>query len=176
MKKTLLFCSLCLLAACKNVRTNEESYVLRSPGDVLQMAADTPEHYEPFMDAFQFIKDVAVDWKQSRYLAAEPGDYVIIARQPKQETLTGSARDFSLGKDTWFLGGVTDEQARDFDVALDFLGEGSYEATIYADAPDADYLTNTQAYTITSNIFTAGDSVHIHMAPGGGVAMSFKKI
>lgn len=142
----------------------------------LQMAADTPEHYSRFMDAFQFIKDVAVDWRQSKYLAAEPGDYLIVARQPKQETLTGSAREFSAGQDTWFLGGVTDEQAREFDVALDFLGEGTYQAITYADAPDADYLTNPQAYRITETSVTASDTIHIHMAPGGGVAASFKKI
>lgn len=142
----------------------------------LQMAADTPEHYAPFMDAFQFIKDVAVDWKQSRYIAAEPGDYLIIARQPRQETLSGSARTFSQGRDTWFLGGVTDENRREFDVALDFLGEGKYEAIIYADAPDAHYATNPQAYTITDKTVSAADTIHIDMVPGGGVAISFRKI
>ncbi|MBQ0097198.1 MAG: glycoside hydrolase family 97 protein [Bacteroidales bacterium] len=142
----------------------------------LQMAADTPEHYAPFMDAFQFIKDVAVDWNQTRYIAAEPGDYLIIARQPRQETLSGSAREFSHGKDTWFLGGVTDENAREFDVALDFLGEGKYEAVIYADAPDAHYATNPQAYIITNKTVSADDTIHVAMVPGGGVAISFKKI
>ncbi|MCQ2166162.1 MAG: glycoside hydrolase family 97 protein [Bacteroidales bacterium] len=142
----------------------------------LQMAADTPEHYAPFMDAFQFIKDVAVDWNQTRYIAAEPGDYLIIARQPRQETLSGSAREFSQGRDTWFLGGVTDENEREFDVALDFLGEGDYEAVIYADAPDAHYKTNPQAYTITSKTVSAAGTIHIDMVPGGGVAISFRKI
>ena len=142
----------------------------------LQMAADTPEHYAPFMDAFQFIKDVAVDWNQTRYIAAEPGDYLIIARQPRQETLSGSARTFSQGRDTWFLGGVTDENRREFDVALDFLGEGKYEAIIYADAPDAHYATNPQAYTITDKTVSAADTIHIDMVPGGGVAISFRKI
>lgn len=142
----------------------------------LQMAADTPEHYEPFMDAFQFIRDVAVDWKKTVYIAAEPGDYLIVARQPKQETLSGSAREFSAGADTWFLGGVTDEQAREFDISLDFLSEGVYEATIYADAPDADYKTNPQAYIIEKKNFSARDTVRITMAPGGGVAISFRKI
>ena len=141
----------------------------------LQMAADTPEHYEPFMDAFQFIKDVAVDWRQSRYIAAEPGDYLIVARQPKQSTLSGSAKDFSYGRDTWFLGGVTDENAREFDVALDFLGEGDYEAVIYSDASDADYLSNPQAYSISTRTVTASDTLHIAMAPGGGFAVSFRK-
>ncbi len=142
----------------------------------LQMAADTPEHYAPYMDAFQFIKDVAADWNRSVYLAAEPGDYIVVARQPRQESLSGSARSFSYGQDTWFLGGVTDEQARELDVRLDFLGEGSYEATIYADSPDAHYLNNPKAYTITKNTVSADDSLHIAMAPGGGVAVSFRKI
>ena len=142
----------------------------------LQMAADTPEHYAPYMDAFQFIKDVAADWDKSVYLAAEPGDYIVVARQPRQESLSGSARSFSYGRDTWFLGGVTDEQAREFDIRLDFLGEGNYEAVVYADSPDAHYLNNPKAYTITKNTVSAGDSLHIAMAPGGGVAVSFRKI
>lgn len=142
----------------------------------LQMAADTPEHYAPYMDAFQFIKDVAADWNKSVYLAAEPGDYIVVARQPRQESLSGSARSFSYGRDTWFLGGVTDEQAREFDIRLDFLGEGNYEAVVYADSPDAHYLNNPKAYTITKNTVSAGDSLHIAMAPGGGVAVSFRKI
>lgn len=142
----------------------------------LQMAADTPEHYAPYMDAFQFIKDVAVDWNRSVYLAAEPGDYLIVARQPRQETLSGSARSFSAGRDTWFLGGITDEQAREFDVKLDFLGSGSYEAVIYADSPDAHYLTAPKAYTITKNTVSSSDTLHLAMAPGGGVAVSFRKI
>lgn len=142
----------------------------------LQMAADTPEHYAPYMDAFQFIKDVAADWNRSVYLAAEPGDYIVVARQPRQESLSGSARSFSYGRDTWFLGGVTDEQARELDVRLDFLGEGNYEAVIYADSPDAHYLNNPKAYTITKNTVNADDSLHIAMAPGGGVAVSFRKI
>lgn len=142
----------------------------------LQMAADTPEHYAPYMDAFQFIKDVALDWNRSVYLAAEPGDYLIVARQPRQETLSGSARSFSAGRDTWFLGGITDEQAREFDVKLDFLGSGSYEAVIYADSPDAHYLTAPKAYTITKNTVSSSDTLHLAMAPGGGVAVSFRKI
>ena len=142
----------------------------------LQMAADTPEHYAPYMDAFQFIKDVAVDWNRSVYLAAEPGDYLIVARQPRQETLSGSARSFNAGRDTWFLGGITDEQAREFDVKLDFLGSGSYEAVIYADSPDAHYLTAPKAYTITKNTVSSSDTLHLAMAPGGGVAVSFRKI
>ena len=129
----------------------------------LQMAADTPEHYSRFMDAFQFIKDVAVDWSESRYLFAEPGDYIIVARKSKKDG-------------QWFCGGVTDEQAREFDIPLDFLGPGRFEARVYADADDAHYLTNPQAYTITSESVDASDKLHIKMAPGGGFGISFRKL
>lgn len=129
----------------------------------LQMAADTPEHYSRFMDAFQFIKDVAVDWSESRYLFAEPGDYIIVARKAKKDG-------------QWFCGGVTDEQAREFDIPLDFLGTGRFEARVYADADDAHYLTNPQAYTITSEPVDASDRLHIKMAPGGGFGISFRKL
>lgn len=129
----------------------------------LQMAADTPEHYSRFMDAFQFIKDVAVDWSESRYLFAEPGDYIIVARKAKKDG-------------QWFCGGVTDEQAREFDIPLDFLGPGRFEARVYADAYDAHYLTNPQAYTITSESVDASDRLHIKMAPGGGFGISFRKL
>ncbi len=129
----------------------------------LQMAADTPEHYSRFMDAFQFIKDVAVDWSESRYLFAEPGDYIIVARKAKKDG-------------QWFCGGVTDEQARAFDIPLDFLGPGRFEARVYADADDAHYLTNPQAYTITSEPVDASDRLHIKMAPGGGFGISFRKL
>ena len=127
----------------------------------LQMAADTPEHYSRFMDAFQFIKDVAVDWEESRYLCAEPGDYVIIARKAK-------------GTGEWFCGGVTDENAREFDIPLGFLPEGTFTAKVYADAPDAHYLTNPQAYSITEQTVSSADSLHVRMAPGGGFAISFE--
>ena len=127
----------------------------------LQMAADYPEHYEQFMDAFQFIKDVEVDWRRSEYLLAEPGDYIVTARQGKK-----SGR--------WFMGGVTDENARTLSVPLSFLENGkTYEATIYADASDAHYRNNPQAYTITGKTVTASDSLEIFMAPGGGFAVSF---
>ena len=143
----------------------------------LQMAADTPDHYAPFMDAFQFIKDVAVDWDETRYLAAEPGDLLVIARRPRQSTLTGSAKAFSAGRDTWFVGGVTDEQARTADFALDFLTPGvTYEAVIYADAADAHYKTNPQAYEITRRNVTASDSLSVRMAPGGGFAVSLRAL
>ena len=127
----------------------------------LQMAADYPEHYEQFMDAFQFIKDVEVDWRRSEYLLAEPGDYIVTARQGKKS-----------GK--WFMGGVTDENARTLSVPLSFLENGkTYEATIYADASDAHYRNNPQAYTITGRTVTSSDSLEIFMAPGGGFAVSF---
>ena len=143
----------------------------------LQMAADTPDHYAPFTDAFQFIKDVAVDWEETRYLAAEPGDILVIARKPKQETLSGSAKAFSAGRDTWFVGGVTDEEARDADFSLGFLTPGkTYEAVIYADAPDAHYATNPQAYVITRRNVTSADSLSVHMAPGGGFAVSLRAL
>ena len=141
----------------------------------LQMAADFPEHYAEHMDAFQFIKDVAVDWEESRYLAAEPNDYVVIARKPKQSTLSGAAAEFSKGRDPWFVGGTTDEQARTIEFSLDFLSPGkSYTATIYADAADADYETNPQAYTISTKKVTADDKLSMNMARGGGFAISLK--
>lgn len=127
----------------------------------LQMAADYPEHYEQFMDAFQFIKDVEVDWRRSEYLLAEPGDYIVTARQGKK-----SGR--------WFMGGVNDENGRTLSVPLSFLENGkTYEATIYADASDAHYRNNPQAYTITGRTVTSSDSLELFMAPGGGFAVSF---
>ena len=129
----------------------------------LQMAADFPEHYEKFMDAFQFIKDVDLDWVQSRYLLAEPGDYVVIARQGKKDG-------------QWFCGGVTDEQKRTLAVPMDFLEAGKvYEATIYADAQDADYKENPQAYEISAREVTSEDVLQMTMARGGGFAISFKE-
>ena len=128
----------------------------------LQMAADLPEHYEQFMDAFQFIKDVDVDWLQSEYLLAEPGEYVVVARQGKKNG-------------QWFVGGVTDEQRRTVQVPLSFLDPGrTYEATIYADAEDADYKTNPQAYLIWTQTVTSDDILDLTMAPGGGFAISFE--
>ena len=129
----------------------------------LQMAADFPEHYEEFMDAFQFIKDVDVDWVQSRYLLAEPGDYVVIARKGKKDG-------------QWFCGGVTDEQKRTLAVPMDFLEVGKvYEATIYADAHDADYKENPQAYEISTREVTCKDVLQMTMASGGGFAISFEE-
>ncbi len=127
----------------------------------LQMAADLPEHYEQFIDAFQFIKDVDLDWLQSEYLLAEPGEYVVVARQGKKNG-------------QWFCGGVTDDNQRTLDVPMNFLDPGkTYEATIYADAEDAHYKDNPQAYRIWKQDVTSEDTLPMFMAPGGGFAISF---
>ena len=127
----------------------------------LQMAADLPEHYAKFMDAFQFIKDVDIDWIQSKYLLAEPGEYVVIARQGKKDG-------------QWFCGGVSDDQKRTVEVPMNFLDAGKkYEVTIYRDAEDAHYKENPQAYVIEKKVVTANDTLPVTMAPGGGFAMSF---
>lgn len=190
----------------------------------LQMAADFPEHYEPHMDAFQFIKDVAVDWDTSIYIAAEIGDYIVTARHPKTSTINlaadgvgelpdgkkgvvSNAARFVYGfdgangvngldgltpRDTWYIGGVTDEQAREVEVKLDFLKPGvKYEATIYADAKDASgYVSdvhigweaaqkegyNPKAYTITKKTVTKKSKLKLRMAPCGGFAVSIREI
>ena len=195
----------------------------------LQMAADFPEHYEQYMDAFQFIKDVAVDWDTSIYLMAEPGDYIVTARHPKISTLNkaaegvGTLSDGKKGvisnatrfvyaipdsvetvhapslrnpRDVWYIGGITDENARDVTVKLDFLKPGvKYEATIYADAPDAcgfagdcfdesemaagHYPTgvtyNPYAYTITKKVVTSKSVLKLRMASCGGFAVSIRE-
>ena len=154
----------------------------------LQMAADLPENYARFPDAFQFIQDVAVDWDKSLYLEAEPGAYIVTARHPKLSTLnagrlsgTSGAYDFvyqgGRPHDVWYVGGITDEHAREVDVALDFLKPGtSYEAIIYADAPDADFETNAQAYTITKQNVNAESVLHLRMARAGGFAVSLREL
>lgn len=130
----------------------------------LQMAADFPEHYMKYSDAFQFIKDVAVDWRKSKYLFAEPGDYLIVARQAKDSG-------------QWFVGGVTDELSRSFEVPMSFLDTGeNYEVTLYADSEDADYKTNPQSYVISKVNVTSESVVPVTMAPGGGFAMSIRKM
>ena len=194
----------------------------------LQMAADFPENYEPYMDAFQFIKDVAVDWDKSLYLEAEPGGYIVTARHPKLSTINKAAEsvgELPDGKrgvisnaarfvyaipdnvttvqnlseltphDVWYVGGITDENARDVTVKLDFLKPGvTYEATIYADAKDACGLVNfttpdqstlpeaksapaynPQAYTITKKNVTAKSVLKLWMAPCGGFAVSLRE-
>jgi len=127
----------------------------------LQMAADLPENYEAHMDAFQFIKDVAVDWDDTKILDAEPGDYVITARKAK-------------GKQNWFLGAMTDENARAFKESLSFLTAGkSYVATIYHDGEDADWKNNPESYVIEKYIVDSNTSLMLKLAPGGGTAVSF---
>ena len=141
--------------------------VMYSP---LQMAADLPEHYAKHMDAFQFIKDVALDWEKSVYLLAEPGAYIVTARKEK------------AAEGRWFIGGVTDESAREVSFPLDFLDPGkTYNATIYADAPDASGVLdnpqapyNPQAYVITEKEVSASDSLSLRMAPAGGFAICLK--
>ena len=177
----------------------------------LQMAADFPEHYEPYMDAFQFIKDVAVDWDTTIYLEAEPGDYIVTARHPKLSTLNKAAEGLAAlpdGKknvinsvtrfvydlpsqlttlnaplptphDVWYVGGITDENAREVKVKLDFLKPGvTYEATIYCDAKDADGMPgdtyNPQAYTITHKKVNSKSVLKLKMARCGGFAISLR--
>lgn len=127
----------------------------------LQMAADLIENYEARPDAFQFIKDVAVDWDDSRYLQAEPGDYLVVARKEK-------------GKENWFLGAVTDEEARSFSVPVDFLNPGQlYVATIYRDAADAHWQANPEAYVIEKVLVDSKKVLRLQLAAGGGTAISF---
>ena len=144
----------------------------------LQMAADVPEHYQAYMDAFQFIKDVAVDWSESRYLLAEPGDYIVVARKAKDMTAVEDAPEYAVkASGQWFIGGVTDENARTLQFSLDFLEPGvKYEATVYADARDADYRTNPEAYVISRRKVTSKSSLKMYMAPGGGFAVSIREI
>lgn len=126
----------------------------------LQMAADLPENYERFPDAFQFIKDVALDWDESRYLEAEPGEYVTVARKAK-------------GSDRWFVGNTAGNEPFTSKIKFDFLDKGRvYIATIYADAPDAHYKANPQAYTIRKVRVTSKSVLTQRSAPGGGYAIS----
>jgi hypothetical protein len=126
----------------------------------LQMAADLPENYEKFDDAFQFIRDVACDWDESIYLEAEPADYITVARKAK-------------GTDNWFIGGKCDENGHQSIIKLDFLDKGrKYDCTIYADAKNAHYEKNPQAYTITKKTVKAGQTLKLQEAPGGGFAIS----
>ena len=126
----------------------------------LQMAADIPENYEAKMDAFQFIKDVAVDWDQTLVLDAEPGDYIVATRKAK-------------GKDSWFMGAITDEQARNLSSSLSFLDKGKkYVATIYRDAVDANWEKNPEAYVIEKFIVTDHTIINLNLVAGGGTAIS----
>ena len=144
---------------CNSTLTNQLAlYVtMYSP---LQMAADLPENYNRFIDAFQFIKDVALDWEDSKYLEAEPGQFITVARKAK-------------GKSNWFLGNVNGETPRTSNVSFDFLEPGkTYIATIYADAKDAHYKTNPQAYSISKVVVTNKSKLTQWSAPGGGYAIS----
>ena len=119
------------------------------------------------MDAFQFIKDVAVDWDKSLYIEAEPGEYIITARHPKA-IKTG---------DEWFVGGISGENAYETTVKLDFLTPGAtYKATLYADGPDADYETNPQSYEIKEFEVTSASEIPVRMARSGGFALSLKSL
>lgn len=130
----------------------------------LQMAADLPENYLRFMDAFQFIKDVAVDWDDSRVLEAEPGDYVTYARKAK-------------GRDDWFVGCTVDENGHSSEISLDFLDANrKYEAIIYKDSKDAHYRNNPQAYKIEKKRVSSKTKLKIQCAPGGGYAISFRPL
>ncbi len=168
----------------------------------LQMAADFPEHYEPYLDAFQFIKDVAVDWDTSIYLYAEPGDYIVTARKPKLSSLNKAAEglatlpdgkkgvisnaaqyvygDDGVPHEVWYVGGVTDENAREFSVKLDFLTPGkTYDAIIYCDGKDASGLPNDNynpySYTLTQKKVTSKTTLKLKMAPCGGFAVSIRE-
>ena len=178
----------------------------------LQMAADFPEHYEPYLDAFQFIKDVAVDWDTSIYLYAEPGDYIVTARKPKISTLNKAAEDLttlpdgkkgvisnatryvyaipdslstlnphlSSPRDVWYIGGITDENAREVSVKFDFLQpDKSYDAIIYSDGKDASGVPtdkyNPYSYTITRKKVTSRSTLKLRMAPCGGFAISLRE-
>ena len=135
--------------------------VMYSP---LQMAADLPENYNRFLDAFQFIKDVPVEWLTSKYVEAEPGYYITTARKDKNSN-------------NWFVGNVNGLKARTATISLDFLEKGKkYEAIIYADASDAHYKTNPQAYKITKQIVTQKSKIKMTTAPGGGYGISIVEV
>lgn len=130
----------------------------------MQMACDLPENYERFADAFRFIEDVPVDWKDSRYLEAEPARYITVTRQDKNS-------------DDWYLGAITDDQPRTATVSLDFLPKGvKYEATVYEDAPGAHWKDNPQAYRIRTVKVDAKSRLKLNLASGGGAAVRIKKI
>ncbi|SHE72612.1 glycoside hydrolase family 97 protein [Dysgonomonas macrotermitis] len=130
----------------------------------LQMAADLKENYERFPDAFQFIKDVAVDWDNTYILEAEPGDYITIARKARN-------------RNEWFVGGITDENSREAIIDCSFLPVNKkYEAIIYADGKDASWKTNPQSYTISKKVIDSKTKLKQRLAPGGGIAISIKEI
>lgn len=134
--------------------------VMYSP---IQMAADLPENYERFPDAFTFIEQVPVDWSDTKILDAEPGDYIVTARKDKNS-------------ESWFIGAITDEQARSFELKLDFLSADKYEATIYKDAKDSDWEKNPMAYEIEKQTLSPKDLLTLKLAPGGGAAVILKPV
>jgi hypothetical protein len=124
------------------------------------MAADLPENYEKYMDAFQFIKDVPLDWQTSNYLEAEPGDYLTVVRKDKNS-------------ESWFLGAITDENPRKTEIKLDFLSPNKkYKATIYQDGKDAHWEKNPKSYAIQSRTVTNTSKLKLDLAAGGGAAVS----
>lgn len=130
----------------------------------LQMAADLPESYERHMDAFQFIKDVAVDWDDSKYIEAEPGEYITVARKAK-------------GTNNWFVGGITGDNPRTSTFVLDFLDPGKrYEATLYVDGKDADYEKNPISYEIKKSIVTNKTKISTKLVRSGGFALSLVEV
>lgn len=130
----------------------------------LQMAADLPENYARYIDAFQFIKDVPVDWQKSIYLEAEPGRYIVAARKDKHS-------------DAWFIGCTANEDGHTSTIGFDFLDKNKdYEAIIYSDTEDAHYANNPQAYRIVKKKINSRSKLKITAAPGGGYAISIKPI
>ena len=130
----------------------------------LQMACDLPENYERFPDAFKFIEDVPVDWSDSRYLEAEPARYITVARRDKHS-------------DDWYVGAITDHNGREAAIDLSFLPKGQkFVATIYEDAPDADYRTNPQAYRIRTVKVDSRTRLKQKIAPGGGTAIRISPV
>ena len=127
----------------------------------IQMAADLPENYERFPDAFTFIEQVPVNWSDTKILKAEPGDYIIIARKDKNS-------------ENWFVGAITDEEARTFEIKLDFLNADKYEMTIYKDAKDSDWEKNPMKYEIEKSIIKKNQTIKLNLAPGGGTAIILK--
>ena len=130
----------------------------------MQMACDKPDSYQKYPELFDFIKIVPVAWKNSVYLEAEPGDYITVARLDKNS-------------DDWYIGAITDENARKAKVKLDFLPKGvKYEATIYEDGKDADYRTNPKSYTLTTKKVDSKSELTLNLAPGGGAAVRLTPI